>query len=127
MFEETGVQAFHVDRTFGRVRLVFVQLTSNGTVLTVDTATSTPGITVSGTTGDYALAGIPTGTLFQWVGGMVQLAEATGVGGDVRPEASSASAGTCSFETSTATAPGTAAAPAAGSRVFITIMIGRTG
>lgn len=126
MFEETNVGAQHSDKVRGRIRWVFVQLTSDGTLLTVDTTKTTPGITVSGTTGDYALAGLPTGDFFHWVGGMVQLAEATGVGGDVRPEASSASAGTCSFETTTATAPGTAAAPANNSRVFITICIGRT-
>lgn len=127
MFEETQTNSTHTDRMLGRLKWVFIQATSNGTVLTLDAANSSPGITLGGTAGDYTIAGLPTGTFAHWVGGMVQLAEATGVGGDIRPETLVASAGTASFETTTATAPGTAAAPANNSRVFITIVIGRTG
>ena len=114
MFEETNSNAWHTDKVRGRLRLVTIQATSDGTSLTIDTANTTPGITVSGTAGDYAFAGLPTGSFLQYVGGGVQGFAAESAGSAVYPEAMSATAGT-------------AAAPANGSRVFVTYIVGRTG
>ena len=125
MFEETNTNNTHVDKARGRVKWVFIQAVSDGTLLTVDTANTTPGVTIGGTTGDYTIAGLPSGAFAHWVGLHVQLAEATGVGACILPEALAASAGTAAFETSTT--PGTAAAPTTLSRVFITLVVGRTG
>lgn len=127
MFEESTQNGFYVPRTRGRLKCVMIQATSDGTLLTLDAANSEAGVSIGGTTGDYTIAGLPKGDFGHWVGGMVQLAEATGVGSTVNPETLVSTAGTASFETSTATAPGTAAAPANGSRVFLTLFIGRTG
>lgn len=127
MFEETGTVNFHVDRIRGRVKLVTIQATFTGGTPTLDAANSSPGTAIAGAAGDYTLTLGTTGTFGQWVGALMQLAEATGVGATCNPEALSASAGTAAFETVTATAPGTAVSPADGSRVFITILIGRTG
>lgn len=125
MFEETGVQNFHVDRIRGRVKLVTIQATSDGTSLTIDTANTNPGVTVTGTGGDYVFAGISTGTFLHFVGGGVLGPASESAGSAVYPEAMSASAGTAGIETSIT--PGTAAAPANGSRVFVTYLVGRTG
>lgn len=125
MFENTNSNSWHTDQNRGRLRFVYVQAVSDGTLLVLDAANSTPGVTIGGTTGDYTLAGLPTGDFGHWVGGMVQLAEATGVGAVVLPEALVATAGTAAFETSTTI--GTAAAPTNLSRVFLTLVIGRTG
>ena len=125
MFEETNTNNTHVDKARGRVKWVFIQAVSDGTLLTLDAANSSPGITIGGTTGDYTIAGLPSGAFAHWVSGFVMLAEATGVGACFLPEAIDASAGTAAFETSTT--PGTAAAPTTLSRVYITIVIGRTG
>ncbi len=124
MFEESNNGfALYAPRTRGRLKFVMIQATSDGTVLTIDAANTEPGVTVSGTGGDYVCSGLPKGDFIQYVGGGVSLAESAG--SNVYPEALSATGGTAAIET--AITPGTAAAPANGSRVYVTFIVGRTG
>lgn len=68
MFEETGVAAFHVDRIFGRFRLVVVELLADGTNWAIVAAGTSPGITTVANTTTITLSGVPTGANY-WFGG----------------------------------------------------------
>jgi hypothetical protein len=110
---------------FVDVSIVIVQavFASSGTTITRDAANSSPETTiVRDGTGQFTVT-FPKCLGAHFVAGSTLLAEATGVGADIRPESVSASLGSASFETSTATAPGTAADPADGSRLFFTFIL----
>lgn len=113
MFEETGVQNFHVDRIRGRVKLETIQATWSGGTTVIDAANSSPGTACTGATA-LALVFKP-GTFVQFLSPIVTGAAAP----TSRITAFSASAGTATLTIS--------AAPADGERIFITILIGRTG
>lgn len=69
MFEETGVEAFHVDRVFGRMKLVVIEAVANGTDWILDATQTSPGIAITaggGTTPVFT--GVSTGSNF-WYGG----------------------------------------------------------
>jgi hypothetical protein len=99
MFEETGVQAFHVDKVFGRVRLVLLEMVADGTNWTIDTTATTPGIatTAGGTT--IALTGVPTGSNYWFPGAPDTVNSAV----TVALTAESATAGTLTLTASAAT------------------------
>jgi len=94
---------------------------SDGDVV-IDSAASSPGQTITGTatTGQYSIT-FPNAKRFHFVSGKVLLAES--LGSELYIESYDANAGTATFEA--ATTPGTAADPAASSRLFITYMLER--
>lgn len=114
MFEETGVQAFHVDRVFGRMKVVVLEMVADGTNWTVEAATSSPGITTvaGGTT--IALSGISKGSNFWFPGSPDVVNQAT----TVVITAEDASAGTVTL---------TANAVTAGHRFQWFFLVNRTG
>jgi|SRR5688572_710597 len=99
---------------------VFIQAAIGATgAVTRDAANSSPETTIARDgTGQYSIT-FPKGSFAQVVGAEVLLAESAG--SKLFTEAVSATAGTASFEA--ATTPGTAADPADGSRVFITLLV----
>jgi hypothetical protein len=112
----------------GRLALVYLQAAIGASgAPTVDTEDSSPRVTLTrNTTGQYTMT-FPKCVFVHIVGHSILLAEATGVGGTIRPEslvAASGGTGTLTFETTTDSAPGTAADPADGSRIFITLLVG---
>jgi uncharacterized cupin superfamily protein len=94
---------------------------SDGDVV-IDSVASSPGQTITGTatTGQYSIT-FPPAKRFHFVGGEVMLAEAAG--SKLSLESYDANAGTATFEA--AVTPGTAADPAALSRLFITYVLER--
>ena len=68
MFEETGVNAFHTDKIFGRFRLVVIEAVADGTNWVLDATQTTPGIAITaGGTTTPVFTGVPTGANF-WYG-----------------------------------------------------------
>lgn len=99
---------------------------SDGDVV-LDTDASSPGVTLTGTssTGQYSIT-YPKANRFHFVSGEVMLAESAGSRLSLEsydPRPSSGSVGTATFEA--AVTPGTAADPAASSRIFITVLLER--
>lgn len=115
MFEETGVQNFHVDRIRGRVKLETIQATYAAGTSTLDAANSSPGVTLSGA-GTLTLTYKP-GTFVQFMQPIATTVGAVQITGAIT--ASNAGAGTATMLLS--------ATPANGERIYITMLIGRTG
>lgn len=100
MFEETNNGlAFHVDRIFGRMRLVVVELLADGTNWAVVAGGTTPGIATTAGTTTIALTGVPTGGNYWFPG------PPDDVGGTVTASVSAqdAAAGTVTLTASAAT------------------------
>lgn len=100
MFEETGINAFHVDRVFGRMRLVVLEMVADGTNWVIDTTSTTPGIATVAGGNTIALTGIPTGSNF-WFPGSPDTVNSVIT---VIIAAESATAGTVTLTASAATA-----------------------
>jgi hypothetical protein len=99
---------------------------SDGDVV-LDSTASSPGVTLTGTssTGQYSIT-YPKAKRFHFIAGEVLLAESAGSKlylESYDPHPSSGTVGTATFEA--ATTPGTAADPAASSRIFIMILVER--
>ncbi len=91
--------------------------------VTLDVDDSSPEVTIArATTGQYTIT-FPGCQTVAVVGAHTLLAEA--VGSAIYFESLSASAGTGAFETAVNTAAATAADPADGSRLFITLLCGK--
>lgn len=113
MFEETQVQAFHTDKLRGRLKLETFQGTYAAGVVTLDAANSSPSTTLTGNA--TLVLGFRPGTFVQFLQPIATgAAQITGV-----VTAFNAAAGTATITTS--------ALPANGERIFITMLIGRTG
>ncbi len=70
MFEETNNGfGWHTDRIFGRMRLIVVDLLSDGSNFAVVGATTTPGIATTNGGTTIALTGLPKGANY-WFGGV---------------------------------------------------------
>lgn len=115
MFEETGVNAFHTDRIFGRMRLVVVELLSDGTNYAVVAAGTTPGIVTTNGAATIALTGAPTGANY-WFGGVLDDLSAGTATASV--SAQSPSAGTVTI---------VASGVVAGTRFKFFFIVNRTG
>jgi hypothetical protein len=113
MFEETGTDAFHTDRIRGRLKLETFQGTYAAGTVTLDAANSSPSTTLTGTA--TLVLGFRPGGFVQFLQPICTgAAQITGV-----VTAFNAGAGTATITLS--------ALPANGERVFITMLIGRTG
>jgi hypothetical protein len=102
------------------LNIVVIQATIGAAgAVTRDAEVSSPETTITlDGAGQYSIT-FPKGTAGHIVGCEALLAES--LGNKLYPEAFSATAGTASFEH--AVTPGTAAAPAAGTRFFITLFV----
>lgn len=107
---------------------VFVRATfsSSGATVTVSTTRrqAHKGCTITGASGDYDVAGLPTGRDYHLVGIEMTAADGTVAANKATIETGSlsASAGTLTFQVRT-DATGAEAAPADGAEVFITLVL----
>lgn len=99
MFEETNSNAFQTDRVFGRMKLVVVELLSDGTNFAIVASGTSPGLATTAGTTTIAITGIPKGSNY-WFPGV-----ADDVAGTVTANvtAQDASAGTLTLTASAAT------------------------
>lgn len=115
MFEETNNTSFHTDRVRGRLKVETFQATWAAGTSTLDAANSSPGTTLSGAQ-TLALTFRP-GTFVQFMQPICTTVGVVQITGAIT--AFNAGAGTATMLLS--------ATPANGERVFITMLIGRTG
>jgi len=105
---------------FVDLSFVVIQATMAAGVVTRDAANSSPETTITlDTTGQFSIT-YPKCLFAQVVGAEVLLAES--LGSKLYAETVTPTSGTATFES--ATTPGTAATPADGSRLFITLLVG---
>lgn len=68
MFADQNQNAFYTDRTFGRFKLVVLEMVADGTDWTIDTTNTTPGIATTAGSTTIALTGLPTGANYWYPG-----------------------------------------------------------